>query len=95
MTKPSRRGAAAYNLDRVGASLVWGTFQETISSQVGRIKRGEPQVGIPVTNRAALWFFLHLADWLDEDKEIWGVNHTAKAIEHADALDAVDDGKEQ
>lgn len=93
--KPNRIGNFLYNVDRALASLCWGTAQETISSEVGRIKRGEPQVGIPVRNKLALGFFRVLADWLDEDKEIWGVNHTANAIGHADRLDAVDDGQEQ
>ena len=36
-----------------------------------------------------------VADWLNWDTSLWGKEHTAKAIQHADALDAVDDGREQ
>ena len=93
--KPNRIGNMLYNLDRTIASAIWGTSQETISSEVGRIARGERQVGEPLRwgseTKAAKW----LAHWLDTTPRIWGVDHTAKAIEHADKLDAVDDGKEQ
>ena len=92
---PNRIGNFLYNLDRTIASLVWGTSQETISSEVGRIARGERQVGEPLRwgaeTKAAKW----LSNWLDKTPAIWGVDHTAKAIAHADKLDAVDDGTEQ
>lgn len=91
----NRFGAFLYNFDRSIASLVWGTAQETISSEVGRIARGEKQVGEPLRwgaeTRAAKW----LAKWLDSTPSIWGVDHTKNAIQHADALNRVDDGKEQ
>lgn len=35
-----RLGAVLYNLDRTIASAIWGTLQETISSEVGRIVLG-------------------------------------------------------
>jgi hypothetical protein len=93
--KPNRIGNALYNLDRTIASLVWGTSQETISSEVGRIARGESQVGEPIRwgagTKAARW----LARWLDSTPRIWGVDHTARAIAHANELDAVDNGCEQ
>jgi hypothetical protein len=38
---------------------------------------------------------LGIARWLDTDWRLWGRNHTAKAIAHANALDAVDNGIEQ
>lgn len=91
----NRIGNFLYNADRCIASLIWGVSQETVSSEVGRIARGEKQVGEPLRwgaeTKAAIW----LAGWLDNCPAIWGVNHTAKAIQHANALDAVDDGKEQ
>lgn len=91
----SRIGNALYNADRTIASLVWGTSQETISSEVGRISRGEQQVGDKLHWAPTIWLCKRLAGWLDSTPRIWGVDHTKKAITHADALDAVDDGKEQ
>jgi hypothetical protein len=92
----SRIGNALYNLDRTIASLIWGTSQETISSEVGRIAKGagQPDGWTP------RWEFearlaKTLARWLDTTPRIWGVDHTTKAIAHADALDRVDDGREQ
>jgi hypothetical protein len=38
---------------------------------------------------------LLIAHWLDTCVRLWGKDHTANAIEHADALDKVDDGREQ
>jgi hypothetical protein len=38
---------------------------------------------------------VHLAHWLDNTPSIWGVDHTLNAIEHANALNKVDDGHEQ
>lgn len=94
-TTVSRLGNFLYNQDRAVASLVWGTAQETISSEVGRIARGEREVGEPLRfgseTRIAKW----LSRWLDSTPCMWGVDHTKKAIAHANALDAVDDGKEQ
>lgn len=93
--KPNRIGYFLYNVDRAIASLVWGTSQETISSEVGRIVRGERQVGHPLRWGAETWTAKRLAAWLDSTPAIWGVDHTAKAIKNADALDAADDGDEQ
>lgn len=93
--KPNRTAYFLYNLDRAIASLVWGTSQETISSEAGRIARGERQVGEPLRCRAEIWAAKRLAKWLDSTPYIWGVDHTAKAIAHADELDAVDNGDEQ
>lgn len=91
----SRIGNVLYNVDRTIASLIWNTSQETISSEVGRIARGEHQVGEPLRwgteTRVAKW----ISHWLDRTPTIWGVDHTRKAIEHANALNAADDGKEQ
>lgn len=84
-----------YNFDRTIASAIWGTAQNTISDEVGRIARNEPQVGDPLRRKWQITLAKLIARWLDTDSKIWGVNHTAKAISHADALDAVDDGKEQ
>lgn len=93
--KPNRIGNFLYNADRAIASLVWGTSQETISSEVGRIARGERQVGEPVRWGAGTRLAKALAHWLDTTPKIWGVDHTEKAIAHADELDAVDNGVEQ
>jgi hypothetical protein len=93
--KPNRIGYFLYNLDRAGASLIWGTSQETISSEVGRISRGEIQVGDQLHWKWTIRLCKRLARWLDSTPDIWGVDHTAKAIVHADALDKVDDGVEQ
>jgi hypothetical protein len=94
--KPNRIGHFLYNLDRTVASLIWGTSQETISSEVGRIARGEGQ---PTGWKPKWWSGSMaaklLARWLDSTPMIWGVDHTKRAITHADALDAVDDGREQ
>lgn len=91
----SRIGNVLYNVDRTIASLIWNTSQETISSEVGRIARGERQVGEPLRwgaeTRVAKW----ISHWLDRTPTLWGVDHTRKAIEHANALNAADDGKEQ
>ena len=93
--KPNRIGFALYNLDRMIASLIWGTSQETISSEVGRIARGEQQVGEPLRWGAFTMQAKWLAWWLNNCPRIWGVDHTEKAIHHADLLDKVDDGYEQ
>jgi hypothetical protein len=87
-----RIGNFLYNLDRADESLIDDTSQETISSMVGRIKRGQVQVS-PVRRILAVG----LANWLDSPyfTWLWGKDHTARAIAHADALKAVDDGKEQ
>ncbi len=94
--KPNRIGNTLYNLDRTIASLIWGTSQETISSEVGRIAKGagQPDGWTPRWQFEIVWAKA-LAKWLDSTPSIWGVNHTAKAITHSDALDQVDDGKEQ
>jgi hypothetical protein len=84
-----------YNLDRAIASLVWGTDQNTISDEVGRIERGEPQVGAALHKPWQLALARRIARWLDTDPKLWGADHTARAIAHADKLDRVDDGKEQ
>lgn len=94
--KINRIGNFLYNADRAIASLIWGTSQETISSEVGRISRGtgQPDGWTPKwgsETRLAKAF----AHWLDSTPCIWGVDHTKKAILHADALDLVDDGREQ
>ncbi len=91
----NRVGNVLYNVDRTIASAIWGTSQETISSEVGRIARGEKEVGEPIRWGTGRKFMTWLSYWLDRTPRIWGVNHTAKAIAHADKLDAVDDGKEQ
>jgi hypothetical protein len=93
--KPNHFGNFLYNLDRAIASLIWGTSQETISSEVGRIARGETQVGEPLRWVAEAWMAKHLAGWLDSAPRIWGVDHTTRAIAHANALEAADDGKEE
>lgn len=80
-----------YNIDRAIASLFGAPAQETISSEVGRVERGEAHGH----NRFETWGALLIARWLDTCTRIWGTDHTAKAIKHADALDAVDDGTEQ
>jgi len=94
--KPNRIGNFLYNLDRTIASLIWGTSQETISSEVGRIALGAGKTDgwTPKWKFEERWAKA-LARWLDSTPSIWGVDHTSKAIKHADALDAVDDGKEQ
>lgn len=94
--KPTRIGLFAYNLDRALASLIWKTSQETVSSQVGRIAIGAGhQDGWTPRHRLEILWAKALARWLDNTPKIWGVDHTKNAIGHADALDAVDDGKEQ
>jgi len=80
-----------YNLDRAIASLGGAPPQETISSEVGRVKRGETAGHYKWETVAAK----ALAWWLDNCPRLWGANHTGKAIEHADKLDAVDDHDEQ
>jgi len=90
-----RFAAFLYNLDRAIASLVWGTDQNTISDEVGRIERGEPQVGVALHKPWQLRLARRIARWLDTDPKIWGADHTARAIAHSDRLDGVDDGKEQ
>jgi hypothetical protein len=94
--KTNRIGYALYNLDRTIASLIWGTSQETISSEVGRIAigKGQPDGWTPKWGSESKWAKA-LAHWLDTTPRIWGVDHTKKAILHADALDHVDDGTEQ
>jgi hypothetical protein len=96
MRKPNRIGNTLYNLDRTIASLIWGTSQETISSEVGRIAKGagQPDGWTPKYKFEIRWAKA-LARWLDTTPSIWGVDHTSKAIRHADLLDQVDDGKEQ
>lgn len=94
--KPNRIGNFLYNADRCLASLIWGTSQETISSQVGRIAIGAGKADgwTPRWRFEGVWAKA-LAHWLNTCPSLWGVDHTAKAIRHADALDHVDDGKEQ
>lgn len=96
MEKLNRIGNFLYNLDRTIASAIWGTSQETISSEVGRIAvgKGQPDGWTPKWGSETR-MAKALAHWLDTTPRIWGVDHTAKAIKHADQLDAVDDGKEQ
>lgn len=91
-----RIGFFLYNLDRTIASLIWGTSQETISSEVGRIAigAGKPDGWTPRWQFEARWAKA-LARWLNTTPSIWGVDHTNKAIFHADALDRVDNGVEQ
>lgn len=85
-----------YNLDRAGASLAFGTSQETISSQVGRIAigAGKPEGWTP-KHKWQVKIATSLAGWLDRTTWLWGKNHTKNAIYHADQLDHADDGKEQ
>lgn len=80
-----------YNLDRAVASLFGAPPQETISSEVGRVARGEARGHNAFEQRAALL----IARWLDTDTRLWGQNHTQRAIEHANRLDASDNGVEQ
>ena len=80
-----------YNLDRAVASLFGAPPQETISSEVGRVERGQAHGH----NRFEMFLALRIAHWLDTDTKLWGDHHTARAMEHGDALDAVDDGREQ
>ena len=87
----SRLLNAAYNLDRVIASLGGAAPQETISSEVGRVARGQAVGHFALETAAAKW----LARRLDTDRWLWGQEHTRRAIEHADRLNAVDDGREQ
>jgi hypothetical protein len=85
-----------YNLDRAIASAIWGTSQETISSEVGRIAKGAGQVdGWTPRWKLEEWGAKALVKWLDTHPGLWGQHHTARAIEHADRLAAADDGKEQ
>jgi hypothetical protein len=80
-----------YNLDRVFASLGGAPRQETISSEVGRVARGEAHGHFWFET----WVAKRLAHWLDTDTKLWGPDHTGLAIKHADALDAVDKALEQ
>jgi hypothetical protein len=91
-----RLGAVLYNFDRLVASAIWGTTQETISSEVGRIAigAGKPDGWTPRWGFEVVWA-VALAKWLNSTPAIWGQNHTSKAIFHADLLDHADDGKEQ
>ena len=93
---PNRIGYFLYNLDRTIASLIWGTSQETISSEVGRIALGAGTLdGWTPRYQFEIRWARALARWLNSTPSIWGVDHTKKAIAHADALDRVDDGREQ
>jgi len=94
--KVNRIGNFLYNADRAIASLIWGTSQETISSEVGRIAigTGQPDGWTPKWGSETRWAKA-LAKWLDTTPRIWGVDHTKRAIAHSDALEAVDDGREQ
>ena len=91
-----RLGAFLYNFDRTIASLIWGTDQETISSEVGRIAlgAGKPDGWTPRWRFEVIWATA-LARWLNTTPKIWGYDHTAKAIIHADELDAADNQDEQ
>lgn len=80
-----------YNVDRAIASLCGAPPQETISSEVGRVERGEAVGHFWLETQAAKG----IAWWLDHTPWLWGKNHTGKAIEHADALDKADNGVEQ
>lgn len=92
----ARLGNLWYNQDRTLASGRWGTAQETISSEVGRIAlgAGKPDGWTPRWEFEAIWARA-LARWLNSSPRLWGVDHTKKAIEHADVLDSVDNGVEQ
>jgi hypothetical protein len=96
MKKANRIGNFLYNLDRTIASVIWGTSQETISSEVGRIAKGagQPDGWTPRWKFEVRWAKA-LAKWLNNTPSLWGIDHTNRAIEHADALDRVDDGTEQ
>lgn len=87
----SRLSNFGYNLDRAIASLFGAPPQETISSEVGRVAAGAAHGH----NWFEQWAALKLAKWLDTDSWLWGPQHTERAIKHADALDAVDDKREQ
>lgn len=87
----TRFGNFLYNLDRSVASLFGAPPQETISSEVGRVAIGQAAGHNAFETFAAK----ALARWLNTDTSLWGKDHTARAIQHANALDAVDDGKEQ
>ena len=78
-------------MDRAIASICGAPAQETISSEVGRVARGEA-VG---HFKAETWAANKIANWLDTDEWLWGQDHTWRAMVHADALNKVDDGKEQ
>lgn len=92
----NRWGKFWYNQDRAVASLLFDTAQETISSEVGRIVLGAGKVdGWTPRYKFQIVLARLLAKWLDSTPKIWGVDHTHKAILHADKLDAVDDGREQ
>lgn len=83
----SRLFNTLYNLDRAIASAFGAPPQETISSEVGRVKRGEAQGHTLVET----WLARGIARALD-----WAwPHHTGEAIAHADALDKVDNGREQ
>jgi len=72
-----------YNLDRSIASFFGCPPQETISSMTGRAaKRG-------------VWYGVAGRYLLDHVLSPRALNHCENAIIHADALDKVDDGKEQ
>lgn len=91
-----RLGNLWYNQDRTLASGRWGTSQETISSEVGRIAlgAGKPDGWTPKWRFEARWAAA-LAGWLNNTPRLWGVDHTGRAIEHADRLEGADDGREQ
>jgi hypothetical protein len=68
-----------YNLDRAGASVFGAPPQETISSELGRAKARGAWWG-----RAGSWVLNKIQP-----------GHTDRAIAHANALDAVDNGDEK
>lgn len=92
----SHAAAFWYNEDRTICSGLYSTYQETISSEVGRIAlgAGQPDGWTPRWEFEKRWATA-LADWLNRDRKIWGADHTSNAIRHADELDRADDGKEQ
>lgn len=91
-----RIGPFWYNQDRTLASGAWGTTQETISSEVGRIAIGAGKTdGWTPKSKLGKKAAISLAKWLNTTPAIWGHDHTSKAIFHADLLGHADDGHEQ
>ena len=94
--KSKRLGAFWYNQDRTLASGAWGTMQETISSEVGRISIGQGNKdGWTPRSQLEIRWAKGVAAWLNGWPAVWGVKHTLTAVEHADALDRADDGQEK
>lgn len=67
-----------YNIDRADASLLGAPPQETISSQIGRLA---------AKGHGWAVFARKILDSIQP-------NHVEKAVQHADKLDAADNGQE-